>query len=175
MTIGNVLCTYALRVSKVFPKKKSRLFFTIYRQYALYSCATTERIVLSPEKDIMHGPNFLSAGALWSQSAFCLSTACDEQFTGDGADYRGCQTKTRSGETCQRWDSQSPHTHITTIANYPSSGLTENFCRNPDGKSGIWCYTRISTLRWEYCDPLPGLVCARGSEFNGTHCKCVKE
>ena len=95
-----------------------------------------------------------------------FSKGCDERLTGDGADYRGCQTKTRSGETCQRWTSQSPHEHRKTTGNYPSSGLTENFCRNPDGKSGIWCYTRISTSRWEYCDPLPGLVCAR-SELKG--------
>ena len=31
-----------------------------------------------------------------------------------GSGYRGCQTKTKSGLTCQRWDRQSPHSTLTT-------------------------------------------------------------
>ena len=80
---------------------------------------------------------------------------CNEQLTGEeDAGYRGCQTKTRSGKTCQRWDSQSPHSHTRTAANYPKSGLESNYCRNPDGVDTIWCYTTDSAKRWEYCDPI---------------------
>ena len=53
---------------------------------------------------------------------------------GKQADYRGKINKTTSGRTCQRWDSQSPHSHTRTPENYPNSGLEENYCRNPDGK-----------------------------------------
>ena len=56
---------------------------------------------------------------------------------GKQADYRGKINKTTSGRTCQRWDSQSPHSHTRTPENYPNSGLEENYCRNPDGKELI--------------------------------------
>ncbi|KAB0404656.1 hypothetical protein E2I00_017569 [Balaenoptera physalus] len=29
--------------------------------------------------------------------------------------------------------------------------LEENYCRNPDGETGPWCYTTNSEVRWEYC------------------------
>ena len=54
--------------------------------------------------------------------------------TGSQADYRGNINTTVSGRTCQRWDSQTPHSHNRTPEKYPDSGLEENFCRNPDGK-----------------------------------------
>lgn len=72
--------------------------------------------------------------------------ACPEGLSGNGASYRGCQRKTRSGKTCQSWTSQSPHKHTRTHAG------DHNYCRNPDGEPTIWCYTETST-RWEYCSP----------------------
>ena len=47
--------------------------------------------------------------------------------TGNRADYRGTLAVTESGKTCQRWDSQSPHSHSRTAARYPYSALEENF------------------------------------------------
>jgi len=78
----------------------------------------------------------------------------DESSSGDGADYRGCQTTTRSGETCQAWTAQSPHSHSRTPSNYPNSGLVGNYCRNPDGEPTIWCYTTDPDKRWAYCDAI---------------------
>ena len=72
----------------------------------------------------------------------------------NGAGYRGCQVKTRSGRTCQAWASQSPHRHSRTSSRYPNAGLVSNYCRNPDGEPTIWCYTADPEKRWEYCDPL---------------------
>jgi len=71
-----------------------------------------------------------------------------------GAGYRGCQTKTRSGKTCMKWTSQSPHKHSYTPGKYPKAGLVKNYCRNPwKGGSTIWCYTTDKKKRWEYCNP----------------------
>ncbi len=78
---------------------------------------------------------------------------CDETLSGEkGADYRGCQTKTVSGKTCQRWTSQSPHTHTKVLGEKGVGG--HNYCRNPDGTDTIWCYTTDAEKRWESCEPL---------------------
>lgn len=73
---------------------------------------------------------------------------CDDKLQ---ADYRGTVSTTVDGRQCQRWDSQSPHSHTRTPDNYPSSGLTENYCRNPDGEPGAWCYTTDPSKRWTLC------------------------
>ncbi|XP_066263229.1 CUB and sushi domain-containing protein 1-like [Branchiostoma lanceolatum] len=74
---------------------------------------------------------------------------------GDGASYSGTVSVTETGQTCQHWDSQTPHAHDFTPANYPSSGLQQNHCRNPDGEARVWCYTTDPGERWGYCD-VPG-------------------
>ena len=59
----------------------------------------------------------------------------------------------RAGDrVCQRWDSQSPHSHPHTPQAHPDAGLEENFCRNPDNKERPWCYTTDAVWRWDYCD-----------------------
>eukprot|EP01083_Nonionella_stella_P304165 1055756_1 len=79
---------------------------------------------------------------------------CNEALTGIGYDYRGCQTTTRLGYTCQYWTDQSPHTH-TMMVEYPNAALgPHHFCRNPDGDDTIWCYTTDSEKRLDFCDPM---------------------
>ena len=42
--------------------------------------------------------------------------------------------------------------HTRTAAHYPTSGLGgHNFCRNPDGETGPWCYPATVDTRWELC------------------------
>lgn len=75
--------------------------------------------------------------------------ACDETLKGRrDRDYEGCQTMTKTGRTCQKWNVNSPHR--------PKYGRSwdHNYCRNPDGSSTIWCYTTDPRKRWEYCTPL---------------------
>jgi len=83
------------------------------------------------------------------------SPACDETLSGNGESYRGCQSMTRNGNTCQKWSSQSPHGHSRTPNHYPGKGLgSHNYCRNPDNEPTIWCYTTDPAIRWEFCDSL---------------------
>lgn len=78
-----------------------------------------------------------------------MSCSCNS----DETDYRGSIATTISGRTCQKWTEQNPHDHTRTPENYPNAGLgNHNFCRNPDGESGAWCYTTDSDVRWEFCD-----------------------
>ncbi|XP_066273066.1 uncharacterized protein [Branchiostoma lanceolatum] len=66
---------------------------------------------------------------------------------GSGASYRGRVSVTETGKTCQRWDSQTPHGH-----SYTSPGLEENYCRETDDSTGVWCYTMDPYTRWDWCD-----------------------
>ena len=80
--------------------------------------------------------------------------SCDETMYGArGAGYRGCQSVTRSGLTCQSWSKQTPHAHAFDEAD--SVANAKNHCRNPDGGDSIWCYTTDKNVRFDYCDPRP--------------------
>ncbi|XP_023370408.1 apolipoprotein(a)-like [Otolemur garnettii] len=73
-------------------------------------------------------------------------------YKGDGHGYRGRASTTVTGRKCQSWLSMTPHKHSRTPANYPNGGLVRNYCRNPDGAGGPWCYTTDPSVRWEYCN-----------------------
>merc|ERR1711970_1307935 len=63
-----------------------------------------------------------------------------------GTSYTGTVSKTKTGRTCQRWDTKSPH-----IPHY-NKGMKHNYCRNTDGEDTVWCYTMDKEERWEYCE-----------------------
>ena len=94
--------------------------------------------------------------------ADCFHDA-DECYTAaDGNDYRGKVAKTKTGRECQTWSEQIPWHHTKTTINFPYSGLGgHNFCRNPDGEAGPWCYTLdYPDVRWELCSvPKPSAAC----------------
>ena len=66
--------------------------------------------------------------------------------------YRGTQNTTISNIECQAWASQVPHEHKLDPASRPLDGLEDNYCRNPDGSDGVWCFTVNASIRWQYCD-----------------------
>ena len=81
-----------------------------------------------------------------------VSLTC--RHTKSGEDYKGTLSTTYSGKTCQRWDSQSPHTHSFVPSDFiEETSLTgiNNYCRNPDGEKGVWCYTTDADMEWEHC------------------------
>ncbi len=83
---------------------------------------------------------------------FC-STGC--KLTTRGQDYMGVTSVTQGGITCQRWDTNSPHTNNhPEIEKYPDDSLADaaNYCRNPDlSDLGPWCYTTDAGVSWDYC------------------------
>lgn len=87
----------------------------------------------------------------------CFHNAGECWAEADGSDYRGKVAMTRTGKPCQVWSSQIPWHHTKTMINYPSSGLGgHNFCRNPDGEDGPWCYTLdYPNERWDLCTVPP--------------------
>ncbi|XP_078658197.1 plasminogen-like [Branchiostoma floridae x Branchiostoma belcheri] len=104
-----------------------------------------------------------------SRWELCDVPSCISCQYEDGASYRGTVSVTNTGKTCQRWDSQTPHEHIKTPAAYPSAGLERNYCRNPDGELGVWCFTTDPNSRWELCDVPSCVSCqyADGASYRG--------
>ncbi|XP_044307022.1 hepatocyte growth factor-like protein isoform X2 [Varanus komodoensis] len=73
-----------------------------------------------------------------------------ECIRGNGADYRGTQSTTEKGKTCQHWQKRYPHDHRFAASIY--TGLEENYCRNPDeDENGPWCYTTDPAVRYQSC------------------------
>ncbi|XP_056150795.1 plasminogen [Lampris incognitus] len=81
-----------------------------------------------------------------------IPTEEEDCYEGNGSSYRGVTSETISGKKCQSWSSTTPHKHIKTPQNYPSSDLRRNLCRNPDGDRAPWCYTTDPSVRWEFCN-----------------------
>ena len=71
-----------------------------------------------------------------------------------GKEYRGIQTVTLGGQTCQRWDMQTPQAHLNTDpALFGEVFLSDawNYCRNPDFVADPWCYTTDPEVRYGMC------------------------
>ena len=95
---------------------------------------------------------------------YSINTECGlrniDCHTGNGEDYRGKVSATKSGKTCQSWNSQTPHEHEHGhLGNH-------NQCRNPDGEAGPWCYTTVSNKRWEHCNVKKCSGCEIGTSFH---------
>ncbi|CAH1773240.1 unnamed protein product, partial [Owenia fusiformis] len=87
--------------------------------------------------------------------------------------YMGETSMTVGGRPCQRWDSQTPHTHRVRDWQVPDGSLAaaENFCRNPDNEiGGPWCYTTDPGRRWEYC----GVPICGGDNLCDVNCRVTR-
>uniref|UniRef100_A0A8D2LPR2 Kringle domain-containing protein n=1 Tax=Varanus komodoensis TaxID=61221 RepID=A0A8D2LPR2_VARKO len=74
-------------------------------------------------------------------------------LVGNGWNYRGTASTTRTGVTCQRWGDKSPHVPNYSPETHPNEFLEENYCRNPDNDAnGPWCYTTDPATRYDYCN-----------------------
>lgn len=82
----------------------------------------------------------------------------DDCVRGRGRYYQGTVNITKAGIPCQRWDSQTPHSHNRPPPVFPEIQNADNFCRNAGGEEPRpWCYTTDLHIRWQHCDiPLCG-------------------
>nr|CAB3263474.1 apolipoprotein(a)-like [Phallusia mammillata] len=80
------------------------------------------------------------------------TTACYHSLD-RGHSYRGNVSVTRSGRTCQRWDTHTPHAHNLDPSIVTGGDLVENYCRNPNvDNQGPWCFTTDPNVPFEPCD-----------------------
>ncbi|XP_039991455.1 plasminogen activator, urokinase b [Xiphias gladius] len=70
-------------------------------------------------------------------------------YEGLGVFYRGRVSRSKSGRTCEEWDSDARERFMSSDVN---SGR-HNYCRNLYYRRRPWCYVwRNQQLVWEYCD-----------------------
>ena len=91
----------------------------------------------------------------WSTALPLIHSECRTSEL--GLKYCGNISQTASGVECQRWDSQTPHSHNFEDEQMPGGSLSanENYCRNPDNRSeGLWCYNSDldASPAYEVCD-----------------------
>ena len=106
--------------------------------------------------------------AALARAAYELAMAPSAHTTYTGHGYEGEASLTVSGRVCQMWESNTPQKHNYTqewASSYRGMDLAdfmpENYCRNPDGRPGPWCYTTDPSKRWELCDiPVCGWTAA---------------
>ncbi|XP_028424016.1 plasminogen activator, urokinase b isoform X2 [Perca flavescens] len=78
----------------------------------------------------------------------CETVKGSHCYRSTGRYYRGTESKSESGRTCEEWD-------LDTRERFMSSDVLSgrhNYCRNPNYKRRPWCYVwKNQQLVWEYC------------------------
>ena len=105
-----------------------------------------------------------SFGGLVESTPFSVAERAEPECysMGDASDYRGSARTTVDGARCQRWTEHVPHAHNFSSEAQPHAGLgAHNFCRNPDGSDGAWCFTLDEDIVRAPCAlPKPKEKCA---------------
>ncbi|XP_004839817.1 hepatocyte growth factor isoform X1 [Heterocephalus glaber] len=87
-----------------------------------------------------------------SQIPRCDVARGQDCYRGNGKNYMGSLSKTRSGLTCSMWARNMEDLHRHIFWEPDASKLNKNYCRNPDDDAhGPWCYTGNPLIPWDYC------------------------
>ncbi|XP_007980545.3 hepatocyte growth factor isoform X2 [Chlorocebus sabaeus] len=87
-----------------------------------------------------------------SQIPNCDMSNGQDCYRGNGKNYMGNLSQTRSGLTCSMWNKNMEDLHRHIFWEPDASKLNENYCRNPDDDAhGPWCYTGNPLIPWDYC------------------------
>ncbi|XP_023130859.2 plasminogen activator, urokinase b [Amphiprion ocellaris] len=79
----------------------------------------------------------------------CEKVKTSECYEGVGLYYRGSVSRSASGLSCERWDSETRQTYLSSDVN----AGRHNYCRNIYYRRRPWCYVwKHQQLQWEYCD-----------------------
>ncbi|XP_026794962.3 hyaluronan-binding protein 2 [Pangasianodon hypophthalmus] len=77
-------------------------------------------------------------------------------YEGNGESYRGTVSETEEGDDCLYWNSHfllGKGTNPFNTFNDPQGLGPHNYCRNPDGESKPWCFTRSGRMiKWDHCN-----------------------
>ncbi|MCJ8730944.1 hypothetical protein PDJAM_G00190830 [Pangasius djambal] len=77
-------------------------------------------------------------------------------YEGNGESYRGTVSETEEGVDCLYWNSHfllGKGTNPFNTLNDPQGLGPHNYCRNPDGESKPWCFTRSGRMiKWDHCN-----------------------
>ncbi|KAJ8248434.1 hypothetical protein GJAV_G00241980 [Gymnothorax javanicus] len=115
--------------------------------------------------DLRSGSRCLNGGTLMfrhhhPQRGFCVcpegfsGTKCEmgqkqQCFSGDGRDYQGTVAQSKSGQRCLGWDLVKTKHRLRPVVR----NRWHNYCRNPDGSAGPWCWVRPGwRVTREFCD-----------------------
>ncbi|KAL4609621.1 phosphoinositide-3-kinase-interacting protein 1-like [Arapaima gigas] len=79
---------------------------------------------------------------------FCLPFAVDasvpeECLRSNGAEYRGAQRVTTTGQSCLNWANATRDYNVTARPDADTGIGNHSFCRNPDSSGKPWCYVMI--------------------------------
>jgi len=118
-------------------------------------------IIKGPNYNLYKSPPLPPKTNISKENEFCSGKNC--------SGYRGKLSKTKSGRTCQAWDTDKPQKRHYKPSRNPKSGLVNNYCRNPSPKTSkvIWCYTTDPKKRWESCELPKPVVDAAIIKVNG--------
>ncbi|XP_052089798.1 cell death abnormality protein 1-like [Mytilus californianus] len=92
-------------------------------------------------------------------------------YNGQAISYMGTESVTEYNDTCQRWETQEPHSHDYKVTDFPEQTMPENYCRTTPDYFRPWCFTTNETVRWDDCY-ITNCNCAAGRFGNNCEYEC---
>lgn len=130
-------------------------------------------------KEAVYSSDFICQCPPGFTGSQCEINTSERCVVGAGGGYRGTWSISRSGSECINWNSTTLRGKKFTARKPEANSLglgNHNYCRNPDGDSGPWCYVYKGTqIAWEFCtlpscpaDPTLECVQGSGQAYRGT-------